>query len=238
LPGGRPVDNSPDGSIRNLLLSAGWNSTVTPAQVTLYQIANHYVSQCTAEVYPFQVLRDIFPLVTNGRAQIDQVGSYLNDTALIGQLSLLCGRDYSSFTTLINHVDGLIASLLQELSATLEFVSCNAIVPLYTSTVYDGMCSFLPDAVFWVFSCSLIMAIFGMIMITTRSALKRTQLMDATLNNSRREEDRPLPTSTPSEEFFDEGEKAAAYPNNTYYVETGLSDEEPLEHHHHRHRRE
>lgn len=49
------------------------------------------------------------------------------------------------------------------------------IVPLYVATVYDGMCTYSPQAIFWVFASTLVMGVMGMIMITLRSSYKETR---------------------------------------------------------------
>lgn len=68
----------------------------------------------------------------------------------------------------------MLALLQSSVAKTLDLVSCKRIVPLYTTTIYDGVCTYQPSAVFWVFACTLVMGVMGMIMITLRSSYKQT----------------------------------------------------------------
>ena len=45
----------------------------------------------------------------------------------------------------------LVGFMLEASTRVLELVSCRTIVPLYVNTVYDGMCTYSPAAVYWVF---------------------------------------------------------------------------------------
>lgn len=64
--------------------------------------------------------------------------------------------------------------ILDAFLRTLALADCATIVPIYTSVFYDGTCTYSMAAVMWVFSGFLITAVFGLIMITTRSAYKAT----------------------------------------------------------------
>jgi len=67
-----------------------------------------------------------------------------------------------------------MALLVNSINRALDLLSCRRIVPLYTETVYEGMCTYSPQAVFWVFSSCVVMGFFGMLMLTFRSSYKRT----------------------------------------------------------------
>ena len=96
------------------------------------------------------------------------------DKTVVDSLSLVCNRDFGGFEVLIDNLDALMVLLLESVRKTLDLLACDRIVPLYTETVYSGMCTYSPEAVFWVFSSCLVMGVMGMIMLTTRAAYKRT----------------------------------------------------------------
>jgi hypothetical protein len=60
LPGGRlAISNSPDSTIRIVLLQLGFNETTSPTAVSIYATLNYYINQCAGGVVnPFQLLRD------------------------------------------------------------------------------------------------------------------------------------------------------------------------------------
>jgi hypothetical protein len=68
----------------------------------------------------------------------------------------------------------LILYLIIAALKIIDLLSCNVIVPLYTGTVYDGMCTYAPGAVYWTFACAVVMAVSGMGMITMRASYKPT----------------------------------------------------------------
>lgn len=74
----------------------------------------------------------------------------------------------------MNNLETLVLLLLQSIGSALDLLACQRIVPLYTETVYIGMCTYTPSAVFWVFASCLVMGVMGMIMLTTRASYKRT----------------------------------------------------------------
>ena len=66
-------------------------------------------------------------------------------------LAAYCGRDYDQVQELLVTFVGLVDSLLDASIRILQLISCKTIVPLYVNTVYYGMCTFSPEAVYWVF---------------------------------------------------------------------------------------
>jgi hypothetical protein len=86
------------------------------------------------------------------------------------QLSQLCGLDYSPIMELLNALKVHSTILLNTSTRTLQLLSCPSIVPLYTSSVYDGLCQSSLVGAKYVFSCLLLMAFFGMISIMFRGS--------------------------------------------------------------------
>ena len=102
-------------------------------------------------------------------------------------LSLYCGRDFDKMGVLLAEMQSLLQVLLESLFRTLGLVSCERVVRIYTSVVYDAACQYSVNGVMWVFVSSLVMAIFGLIMILLRSAYKPTRYV--TLVQEEEEED-------------------------------------------------
>jgi len=64
--------------------------------------------------------------------------------------------------------------ILDALQRTLDLLACDTIVPIYTNVFYEGTCSYSISAIMWIFSGFLITSFFGLLMITLRSAFKKT----------------------------------------------------------------
>jgi hypothetical protein len=79
--------------------------------------------------------------------------------------------------TIVFQINQLIEFLFNAVIRAIDLLACKTIVPLYTTTVYDGVCTYVPRAVAWVISCTVIMTVAGMIMITTRAAFEQTRLL-------------------------------------------------------------
>jgi hypothetical protein len=83
-------------------------------------------------------------------------------------------RDFNEIGGLLAEMITIINSLFSSISRALELVACDRIVPVYTLAIYDGACHYSVQAQFWVFSSSVIMGAFGLLMILFRAAYKPT----------------------------------------------------------------
>ena len=116
---------------------------------------------------------------------IDELYIFLQDEGLLLHWQQHCERDYSLLTRALLGVLSDIRSLRDSALQLLELVRCDAIVPLYHSLSYDAACQYSVTAVMWIFSASLIMSVFGLLMITCRSALAPIHnIYDVNDNNS------------------------------------------------------
>jgi hypothetical protein len=86
------------------------------------------------------------------------------------QLSQECGINYSPVMELLNALKVHSTILLDTSTRTLQLLSCPSIVPLYTSSVYNGLCQSSLVGAKYVFSCLLLMAFFGMLAIMFRGS--------------------------------------------------------------------
>jgi hypothetical protein len=98
---------------------------------------------------------------------------------VVEELSLYCNRDFAVLESLLDNLSQLLLVVGDAANQTLGLVSCDRIVPIYTRTVYNATCDYSINAVSWIFSCSLILGFFGMLMITFRSAYKLTLYDDS-----------------------------------------------------------
>jgi hypothetical protein len=109
---------------------------------------------------------------------VEQLEQNFQEDATVLELSLYCNREFDDLEQLLADMGTVLHKLTEAANRTLGLVECDNIVPIYHRAVYDGACLYSVSAVFWVFSCALILAFFGLIMITFRSAYKLSTLYD------------------------------------------------------------
>jgi hypothetical protein len=120
------------------------------------------------------------------RSMLDELLQSFQSNNTLSQLSAHCNRDYDALDELIVEMSGFLEILLGSVRSILGLISCSRIVPIYHRAFYDSTCAYSVSAVFWVFSSSLIMGSFGLLMLLFRAACKPTlhegALMDADNN--------------------------------------------------------
>lgn len=79
----------------------------------------------------------------------------------------------------VKSMKDILTSLMNSANRTLGLLSCERIVPIYVTSVYEGACRYSPKGMAWIFSCSLLLGIFGMILITLRAAFKMIEFEES-----------------------------------------------------------
>lgn len=92
----------------------------------------------------------------------------------VQELSIYCNRDMVPFSNTVTNLHEVVTTISTSLNSTLDLLGCDRIVPIYTKTIYDGLCGTNMVAMVWMFAGALIIGFLGMIMVTTRAAYKHT----------------------------------------------------------------
>ena len=103
-----------------------------------------------------------------------ELATALTDGSVKTELSLYCDRDFDVLDELLGDMTDILNVTVTSVRRTLALVSCDQIVPIYTGLFYEGTCTYSMKAVMWVYSGLLIMAVFGLTMLTMRAAIKPT----------------------------------------------------------------
>lgn len=215
LPGGYYEGNPPDGTIRNIMAALGYNLNSTE-----YEIVDFYISQCRQDD-PFGFVESAEPQLLQAQSKIVDLAKLFANPTLLSALSLYCNRDYTDLQQLVSNMDSLIALLMDSVLRTMDLIDCDRIVPLYTATVYGGMCTYAPSAVFWVFACCLLLGLSGMLMITFRSSYKLTRYEeDPSFAYNKNDDDLDAPR-TQDDNYDDDGPNESVISDDLY-----LSDHE------------
>ena len=88
----------------------------------------------------------------------------------VDQLSQECGADYGPALQLLNQLRTYSSILLDSSDRSMQLMSCETVVPLYTTVVYDGVCNTSIRGGTWIFAGFFVIAFFGMIMIMLRAS--------------------------------------------------------------------
>jgi hypothetical protein len=99
----------------------------------------------------------------------------LKTSAVAEELSAYCERDFTPLVESLDLMRNILLTMGDALLDTIELLGCSNIVPIYQNSVYSGSCDYSIKAVMWLFSSSLVMAFFGFLMLTFRSALYDTE---------------------------------------------------------------
>jgi hypothetical protein len=159
-------------------------------------------------------------------------------------LSANCGgKDFAS----LNSYLGTIADSYDKLDTNITYVEnlidCSNMRPKYEQFTYDIMCTDAPEASSWTFGLLLVIAFFGMLIITFRAAWLNTIPRDARpssirmspskseFNDSPRNSPDALSRKSMNDEEYVQNEtedrKLAAELENVHIDDHGLDDEEP-----------
>jgi len=159
------TDQSPDQTVFNILAAQGYD----PNDM-LIRAVTFYINQC------METENDPFGFIATYLGQIDdaevQVGDLDTTIAQVGasRLTMLCGRDFTEIAGLTSKMVFNLDVLQSNAGDTLDLLRCENLVPLYTSTVYDGTCTYSVRGITWTFSAFLVIACMGMFMIMFRSS--------------------------------------------------------------------
>jgi hypothetical protein len=109
---------------------------------------------------------------------LSQLKASIEGDGVLEELSLYCNREFAPLEAILDEMRNIVVILQTAGQRILELASCDRIVPLYTNTFYNGTCEYSLRAIYWIFSCALIIGISGMLMITFRAAYKLDLLED------------------------------------------------------------
>ena len=83
-----------------------------------------------------------------------------------------CQRSFSVLEDDLNELDRLIDLLNRTAVGFLDVVTCDVVVPIYTSTIYDASCENSTRAIFWLYMTAFFLAFFGFVVLTLRASYR------------------------------------------------------------------
>lgn len=161
--GGPILEGGPDDTILTVFRNLRGDD-----QSIVFQVLAYYTQRCDSEYYPFGFLSEYLDqldgAISSTETVVDQVSNNL------GLLELQCGKSFEPFVRIAQAMNTNLDILKTEAANTLNLVSCKNINRLYVNTIHEATCTYAVDALAWIYSCSFIVAVCGMLMITLRAA--------------------------------------------------------------------
>ena len=117
-------------------------------------------------------------LQTNAVGAFQELEAKIDETT-VERLVELCGQDFVQAQQVISNVTNVLDELGNLTVAVLDVLRCDRILPIYFETVNYGTCSYSIKGVTWTFCGFLVVACFGMVMLTLRSARFPTVFTEA-----------------------------------------------------------
>lgn len=100
---------------------------------------------------------------------------YLRTATVQITVTTSCSTGFDNVMDSISHIQNTTNALLESVLRLIDLMGCDNVVPIYQSLFYDATCEYSVTAVMWVFSASLVMTTFGLLIITFRSAYSPTE---------------------------------------------------------------
>lgn len=141
------TDMTPNESVDAMLINQGYTS-----DDVLFQAIKYYTNQCMdASGNPFVFIQAFNQQISEANVQVAALDASLSLVGL-DRLELVCGRDFQEMAGLTGQMSTNLGILTSSSEDTLELLRCEKLVPIYTSTVFDGTCNYSVNGVTWTFA--------------------------------------------------------------------------------------
>jgi hypothetical protein len=81
-----------------------------------------------------------------------------------------CTLDWTPAMGAVAKIIGNLSRMIDILQTVMSIVSCERIIPIFTTVLHDGTCTYSVQAFTWAFVSFLVIATMGIVMILFRSA--------------------------------------------------------------------
>ncbi len=141
---------TPNESVEAILINQGYSTSDV-----LYQAIKFYTNQCTdTSGNPFYFIEGYAEQIASADVQVATLDASINTIGL-DRLELLCGENIREIAALTGQMSTNLGILKNSSEETIQLLSCDNLVPVYTSTVYDGTCNYSVKGVTWTFAGTL-----------------------------------------------------------------------------------
>lgn len=175
---------TPNESVDAILINQGYSTSDV-----LYQAIKFYTNQCTdASGNPFYFIEGYAEQIASADVQVATLDASINTIGL-DRLELLCGENIREIAALTGQMSTNLGILKNSSEETIQLLSCDNLVPVYTSTVYDGTCNYSIKGVTWTFAAFLVVGFMGTLMIMLRSSFLAVEELEDDESNYKDDRD-------------------------------------------------
>merc|ERR1712151_301646 len=134
-----------------------------------FNLVAFYIKGCSGMVLP-KILENITDVLNDGAIALNFTHNFIDRLASANftKFTQLCGTDAFFVTQVLNVTDLVLHSFLAAAIGTKRLLSCSNFNPIYTSVAHDAICYHGVTGIRIIFSTQLCIAVFSMIMVTTR----------------------------------------------------------------------
>jgi hypothetical protein len=157
------TDNTPGGTITEIMALNGFST-----EDIVFQVVEYYIQQCVT-TNPLGIILDYEVELEQVNATVTELQRAIQKVTL-DRLAAVCGEGIRTTASLVQELATRLARLVAASLGVVNSLACERIVPLYTTTFYSGTCNYSVQGVTWTFASFLVIAVFGMLMITFRTA--------------------------------------------------------------------
>jgi hypothetical protein len=149
---------------------------------TMFQFTAYYTQQCNPIYYPLVFISKYLNDLDEAIYSTNDAATQLRTNQVI--LELLCGREFDDVLVLLADMSNNLKLLQGQAKTSLDLVTCEKVNTLYVNTFHEAGCTYSVDALGWIFFTSLIISIFGLIIIMLRSAYYPVEYISHETNKS------------------------------------------------------
>mmetsp|Transcript_37471 Transcript_37471/g.57491 ORF Transcript_37471/g.57491 Transcript_37471/m.57491 type:complete len:332 (-) Transcript_37471:68-1063(-) len=154
---------TPEASILEIM----YEQSIDPKSLE-YQAVTYYITNCV-NTYPFQFIAEYESDLVQTQAALSSLKTNINNFG-IGNLTVLCSRDYTLLMDLFPKMDETLEGLIQNARVATELLRCETIAPLYVDTVRDATCNYSGSGFAWAFASLFVISFLGLLMVCFRSS--------------------------------------------------------------------
>ena len=154
---------TPDGTVKNILLNLGYTEGDF-----VWQILTYYIDQCSNNS-PFDFLTTFQSTAVTAMNAMSEWILALGDADTVA-LSDPCRNDVDFLSDATGIIKDNLQVLITGVTDLLYLLRCDTMVRLYTYATYSGACAYSITGVTWAFSTFCVVGFMGLLMITLRSS--------------------------------------------------------------------
>ena len=140
---------TPEGTILQMMIAKGISK-----DDLVFMATKFYVSQCQSE-YPFDVLDDFQDDLDSASLSLSEMESTFASQSM-ESIVAQCGTDAEGIDSLVSTLNSHILNVQEVLQAVQSNLTCDDVVPIFTSTAFDAACNVSVSGLYYSYVCKFV----------------------------------------------------------------------------------